>query len=84
MEKSQIEVVANSEAVEFYRKELQTENTQTAERLFSAGVMFAACRNALDALGISEEELSPFVRTVPAGVLELALCQADGYSYIKP
>ncbi|MEA4933053.1 MAG: DsrE family protein [Lawsonibacter sp.] len=81
---SQIEVVANAEAVEFYTVKTSSEHTTLAANLAEAGVKFAACSNALRDRGISEQELDPFVLVVPAGVLELAQRQKEGYAYIKP
>ena len=80
---SRVEVVANGEAVEFF-KTTAPGNSVPAGRLAGAGVLFAACRNALRERGIPESGLWPFVQIVPAGVLELALRQKEGYAYIKP
>jgi intracellular sulfur oxidation DsrE/DsrF family protein len=80
---SQVEVVANGEAVEFYQTPAP-EHTELPGRLAGAGVLFTACRNALRDRGIPEGGLWPFVQIVPAGVLELALRQKEGYAYIKP
>lgn len=68
---SQIEIVANTEAVGFYAAKADSEHTALATKLAEAGVIFSACNNALRDRGISEQELDPFVRVVPAGVLEL-------------
>ncbi|MBC8529390.1 DsrE family protein [Christensenellaceae bacterium NSJ-44] len=78
----EIEVVANSQAVLTYRESGHLEAEMQA--LSQQGVKFAACQNALRALGISQEELSGFVHPVPAGVVELAQKQAQGFAYIKP
>jgi len=43
-----------------------------------------ACRNALKSNNINESDLCPFIRTVPAGVVELVMKQNEGYAYIKP
>lgn len=81
---SRIEVVANSKAVEFYRAAANTNGTGLALKLAEAGVDFAACGNALRGLKIEPEELLPFIRTVPSGVLELVKRQQAGYAYLKP
>ena len=49
-----------------------------------AAVRVCACRNALRKFSLPEDGLAPGVQVVPAGVVELALRQADGYAYIKP
>lgn len=76
----QLEVLANAEAVRFY---IGQERQQLAD-LSAQGVDFAACANALAGLGIPKNELPAFIRVVPAGVLELAERQQQGYAYIKP
>lgn len=81
----EIEIVANGSAV----AELKPDNAQKAglfnqlEELAQA-VRICACNNALLANGIAPHELFQFVRIVPAGVVEIAIRQADGYAYIKP
>lgn len=81
---SEVEVLANAEAVREYRKNSAAPLLDRMDTLAAAGVRFAACSHALSGLGISSEELLPFVQVVPAGVLELVERQADGYAYIKP
>jgi intracellular sulfur oxidation DsrE/DsrF family protein len=81
---SSVEVVANSKAVEFYRTAANGNFTEIMRRLADAGVSFVACGNALKKFEIQREELLPFVKTVPSGVLELIKCQNKGYAYLKP
>ena len=50
----------------------------------SSNIRICACRNALRGNHISPELLLPFVEIVPAGVVEIALRQTEGFSYIKP
>lgn len=76
-----IEVLANSEAVQQY---LDTSIYQTMHTLALQGVQFVACNNALSSQHISTDALFSFVSIVPAGVVELALKQQQGFSYIKP
>ncbi len=80
-----IEIVANGPAV----KELQPDTARQAglfDRLgaLSPHVRICACNNALTANGITPDRLLPFVDVVPAGVVEIAMRQEEGYSYIKP
>lgn len=81
-----IEVLANSEAVKAYVSNNNTEiNIRNIMRTLSdRGIRFVACNNALKAFEINKEDLIPFVKTVPVGVLELVNKQMEGYSYIKP
>lgn len=81
---AELEVVANSEAVKLYEKARADSLLTAIGELSDRGVRFVACNNALKALGIKREQLLPGVSIVPAGVLELAEKQAEGYAYIKP
>lgn len=78
-----IEVVANAQAVTELSRNIQTFGV-TFTSLAEQGISFAACRNALRNLSIGAEQLYPFVKTVPAGIVELAERQREGYAYIKP
>ena len=80
-----IEVLANSEAVKFYKYNQDFElDINTMEKLNSKGVKFVACNNALKAYDIQKDYLMHFIEIVPVGVLELINRQSEGYSYIKP
>jgi intracellular sulfur oxidation DsrE/DsrF family protein len=83
----QIEVLANAEAVKAYNtssKEIDPNISNLSEELNAKGVKFVACNNALKGFGLQKEDINFFVDIVPAGVLELAEKQMEGYSYIKP
>lgn len=84
MEASQIEILANAEAVQDFRNKEANPYGEAMLRLSKQGVYFAACNNALKGMGIPPEQLMPFVHVVLAGVLELMQRQAQGYAYIKP
>lgn len=81
---SQIEVLANSEAVKFYLRDNSEKGLSIMQDLSGKGVYFVACNNALRGFGITKVQLAPFVSIVPAGVLELIEKQMEGYAYIKP
>ena len=85
IEKSNIEVLANSEAVKFYNlnNDLNTDVT-SMEGLSRKGIKFIACNNALNSYNIKKENLIDFIGIVPVGVLELINKQREGYAYIKP
>lgn len=48
------------------------------------GLSIRVCRNALTAFKLSPDWLCPVCEIVPAGVVELVECQAEGFAYIKP
>nr|WP_122013186.1 DsrE family protein [Maliibacterium massiliense] len=77
-----IEVVANGPAVQ----DLVAQQSALEDRLaqICAQARICACNNALGMFGIAPETLYSFVRVVPAGVVEIAARQQEGYAYIKP
>jgi len=80
-----IEVLANSEAIKFYKANQVLELDMNAmEKLNSKGVKFVACNNALMANDIKKDDLINFIDIVPVGILELINKQSEGYAYIKP
>jgi intracellular sulfur oxidation DsrE/DsrF family protein len=79
----QIELLANGAAVRAYADNAG-ENQSAMQALADAGVLFAACNNALRAAFIEPQALFAFVTVVPVGVIELAERQLAGYAYIKP
>jgi intracellular sulfur oxidation DsrE/DsrF family protein len=83
-ENSNLEVVANAGAVEFYTGTPDKRDAELIRDLAGKGVRFIACRNALNGMGIRDDQLIPFVEIVPSGVLELIARQSEGFAYIKP
>lgn len=81
-----IEIVVNGRAVRQLRKEaaVQLEYSDIFCDFMKRGVVIAACRNAMKGQKVEEQELLDGVATVASGVVELALKQQEGYSYIKP
>lgn len=80
-----IEIVANGAAVVDLQEE-EAKRSGRCERLAALGaaIRFCACGNALRNLKIPAQALLSFVETVPAGVVEIAERQDEGYAYIKP
>ncbi len=54
------------------------------EELNKKGVVFSACNNALKGNNINPENIGEFVKIIPAGVIEIAEKQMEGYAYIRP
>lgn len=79
-----IEIVANGAAVTAYGNAPEEDLHREMQELAALGVVFAACRNALNMHSLDEKSLPPFVRVVPAGITEIAQKQSQGYAYIKP
>ena len=82
----EIEIVANSEAVAALTKDRAAELglLPALESFQGLPVQVAACANALRAQKIPAEALVEGVQVVPAGVVEIAQREAEGYRYLKP
>ena len=85
-EKIGIEIVANSDAVEFLLPEIAEKKKleEDFKTLLAKGVKIVACKNALIAHGIEDEQLIPGIEVVRASMIELAEKQNEGYAYIRP
>lgn len=80
----QIEVLANSEAVIAYQLDYDHEIAKIFTALSKKHVTFTACNNALAANHLTAADIYQFITIVPAGVVELAQKQTEGFAYIKP
>ncbi len=49
-----------------------------------SNVHFVVCANSLDNLKINHANVPPFMKIVPAGVVELAVKESEGFNYQKP
>lgn len=81
---AEVEVVANAAAVSAYYNQEKAELTDQMARLFDQGVKFTACRNALNAQGLNENQKPSYVEVIPAGITEIVKKQGEGFAYIKP
>ena len=52
--------------------------------LFRSNSTTPACNNALAANHLTAADIYQFITIVPAGVVELAQKQTEGFAYIKP
>lgn len=82
----EIEVVANGIAIVGLLQPVAEKSKWYPEmaELSEKKVVFAACHNALSKFNPTEVPVCAFVKVVPAGVVEIAQKQEEGYSYIKP
>lgn len=56
---------------------------QRVTSLSEYGVRFHACKNTMDSLGWTENDIFDFARIVPIGVEDIMLLQMDGFSYFS-
>ena len=75
-------VVANAVAVKGYLPDYEL--FETMEELNKKGVVFSACNNALKGNNVELKDIGEFIKIVPAGVIEIAEKQMEGYAYIRP
>lgn len=78
-----IEILANSEAVEFLVKS-DSHSDKLFTDLLNNNAIFKVCNNSIKSLEIDPNTLFAFVSIVPSGVAELTIKQHEGFAYIKP
>ena len=81
---SHIVVLANSKAVSVFDGLTQPNHVDAIAEISASGVEIQVCKNSLNGLNISQEQLPDVVTVVPVGVLVLIEKQAQGFAYIKP
>jgi intracellular sulfur oxidation DsrE/DsrF family protein len=62
---------------------IAAEHQQRASSLAAYGVAFHACRNTMDGLGWTEENLVEHAKIVPVGVEDIMLLQERGFAYFS-
>lgn len=60
------------------------EHAAALEDLCAKGLSLRVCNNAMNKFSLTKEDLVPGCTVVPAGILELADLQRQGYAYVKP
>lgn len=81
----EIEVVVTGEAIQQLID--NSENTDLKHSLQGAtdtGFIVAGCHNSLNRFQIHEEEIFQFIKIVPAGLIEVAEKENEGFAYVKP
>lgn len=79
---AKLEVVCHNNGISFLQAAV-SKQAAGIEALKAKGVDFVACANTLRERKIKPEELLPTCRITPSGVVEVALKQQKGWSYIK-
>ncbi|QRV01987.1 DsrE family protein [Arcanobacterium phocisimile] len=80
-----ITVVANGAAVRsFSQLDVEPHRMSRIKNLAEKGVHFLVCNIALEQRQIKPEMVPDFCAIVPAGIVEIAKLQAEGYGYVKP
>jgi hypothetical protein len=81
-DKAQIEIVAFGPGVAMLRKD--SEVAGRVSTATQAGVQVVACQNSMRALHLGPPDMGESVGYVPAGVIEIAKRQQQGWAYIRP
>jgi intracellular sulfur oxidation DsrE/DsrF family protein len=81
-ERVEAEVVAYADGVEGLRA--GGPNAALMDLLASYGTRFAVCANTLRSRNLTAKDFPGYVETVPSGVVELVVRQAEGWCYIRP
>lgn len=82
----EIEIVANGIAIVGLLQPIAEKSKWYLEmdEMHKEKVVFAVCNNALKKFNPANCPVCAFATVVPAGVVEIAKKQEEGYSYIKP
>ncbi|PAC28777.1 hypothetical protein BWI92_19140 [Flectobacillus sp. BAB-3569] len=79
---AKLEVVVHNKGIGFMKKEGNVLTSQI-EALTQKGVVFAVCENTMKSQKITKDQILPTAQYVPVALIELALKQEEGWSYIK-
>ena len=82
--KYKIELVAFGAGLKMIMIKFDKKNEAVLQSLVSYGLKIRACHNTMLKLHLTKKALFPFVRVVPAGVLEVARRGMQGYVLLKP
>jgi len=79
---AKLEVVVHNKGIGFMKKDGNVLNAQI-EALTQRGVVFAVCENTMKSQKITKEQILSVAHYVPVALIEIALKQEEGWSYIK-
>ena len=80
--KLNVELIANSKGFAVYVKNNGFEDR--LKKLREDGVILAQCSNTLRELHVDRGDLYSFIDTVPSGMGEITIREAQGWAYIHP
>lgn len=76
-----IEVVVQAQGINFITK--ASPYSTEIGKLSSAHLKFLVCRNTMNSKQITEDDLLPQAKIIPAGILHIIERQEQGWPYIK-
>lgn len=81
----EIEVVVTGEAIQQLIDNSENKSLKCSlQNAASSGFTIAGCHNSLNRFKIREEEIFSFIKVVPAGLIEVAEKESEGFAYVKP
>jgi len=81
-DKVDIEIVAFGPGINMLKFDSEVANRVTESE--KSGIAILACGNTMKAMKLTDKDLNPSAKVVPAGVIEIMTKQEAGWSYIKP
>lgn len=82
--KYKLELVVFGPGIKMLVKKFDKKNEAVLQSLVSYGLKIRACHNTMLKARLTKKALFPFARVVPAGVVEIARRQMQGYTFLKP
>ena len=82
--KYKIELVVFGPGLKMLMKKFDKKNEAVLQSLVSYGLKLRACHNTMMKAHVTKDALFPFVKVVPAGVVEIARKEMQGYAFLKP
>ena len=82
--KYKIELVVFGPGLRMLMKKFDKRNEAVLQSLVSYGLKLRACHNTMMKAHVTKKALFPFVKVVPAGVVEIARKEMQGYTFLKP
>ncbi|SDU78988.1 DsrE family protein [Arcanobacterium phocae] len=84
IEGTNVTVVANGEAVRsFSQLDVEPHRMSRIRELAEKGVQFLVCNTGLEQRQVNKDMVPEFCTIVPAGIVEIARLQTEGYGYVK-
>jgi intracellular sulfur oxidation DsrE/DsrF family protein len=77
-----VEIVAYGPGINMLK--FDSEVAPRIKEASASGVAVRACGNTMKGQKLTEKDLEPSVKVVPAGVIEIMNKQREGWAYIKP
>ncbi|MCL4497672.1 MAG: DsrE family protein [Deltaproteobacteria bacterium] len=82
--KYKLELVVFGPGIRMVMNKFDKKNEAVLQSLVTYGLKIRACHNTMLKAHLTKKALFPFVKVVPAGVIEIARKEMQGYAFLKP